>query len=209
MNNIRKLREERRLSAEELGKAIGRSQPTISKWENSDNLRYEYAKIIADYFKIPVYEVTGESPEDYISNFSEDVVSIDILDVRACFGSGIENFQANVIGKQMMSLPALREFTAVSPENIKIMRVEGESMKPTINPNDMVWVDISYTSPDSDGIYLLCIGEKLAIKRIQIKPFENSVIVKSDNPEYSAFTFNNYKDVAVLGKVIYHMQKVG
>ena len=101
MNNIRRLREERRLSAEELGKAIGRSQPTISKWENSDNLRYEYAKIIADYFRIPVYEVTGESPEDYISNFSDDVVSIDILDVRACCGSGIENFQANVIGKQM------------------------------------------------------------------------------------------------------------
>ena len=108
-----------------------------------------------------------------------------------------------------MSLPALREFTSSAPENIKIMKVEGESMKPTINPGDMIWVDISCQTPDSDGIYLLHIGEKLAVKRIQIKPFENSVIIKSDNPEYGSFVFNNYKEVSVLGKVIYHVQRVG
>ena len=209
MNNIKKLREARRMSAEELGQAVGKSQPTISKWENSPSLRYEYAKLIADYFRVPVYEVTGEAPESYLSGYDNEMAAIDILNVQACCGTGIENFQENIIGRQLMSLPALREFTSSAPENIKIMKVEGESMKPTINPGDMIWVDISCQTPDSDGIYLLHIGEKLAVKRIQIKPFENSVIIKSDNPEYGSFVFNNYKEVSVLGKVIYHVQRVG
>ena len=39
MNNIKHLRKEHRLSGQELGKAIGKSQATISKWEKKQKLR--------------------------------------------------------------------------------------------------------------------------------------------------------------------------
>ena len=60
MNNIKHLRKEHRLSGQELGKAIGKSQATISKWERNQKLRYEYLKLIADYFKVPISAVSGD-----------------------------------------------------------------------------------------------------------------------------------------------------
>lgn len=138
-----------------------------------------------------------------------NIVSIDVLDVSACCGNGIENFEENVIGQQMMTLPALREFTAAAPENIKIIKAIGDSMVPTIYPGDVVWVDISFKEPASDGLYLLGVGKELMIKRIQINPFDNSATIKADNPQYETFQKGNYQEIKVVGKIIYHMKKVG
>ncbi len=137
------------------------------------------------------------------------LVKIDVLDAVACCGNGIENFSENVIGQHMMTLPALREFTSSAPENIKIIKAIGDSMIPTINSGDLVWIDVSEKTPSSDGLYLLCIGRDLMIKRIQINPFNNSATVKSDNPRYAVFEKENFADIQVMGKVIYHIQRVG
>ena len=139
---------------------------------------------------------------------SEEIVRLDVLDVNACCGTGIENFTENVIGQQMITLPALRELTSAAPENIKIIKAIGESMIPTIYPNDVVWVDISVKIPTSDGLYVLIIGSDLMIKRIQINPFDMSAVIKSDNPQYEDFKKENYQKITVVGKVIYHMKRM-
>lgn len=206
MNNIRSLRKRFKESSSELAQAIGKSQPTISKWEKKSDLKYEEAALIARHYHVSVNVVLGR--ED-ISDEAQEYASIDVVDAVACCGSGVANFETSVIGKHIMTWPALRELTLSAPENIKIMKVIGESMRPTINPDDMVWVDISYQTPASDGLYLLCVGDDLMVKRVQINPFNNSVSITSDNPRYKAFVVDNYKEVRVLGKVIYHIQRVG
>ena len=133
---------------------------------------------------------------------TDNSVKIDVLNVQACCGNGLENFTENVIGQHIMTLPALREFTAAAPENIKIIKAVGESMLPTVAPNDMVWIDISVKTPTSDGLYVLAVGETLMIKRIQISPLNNSAIVTSDNPAYQPFNFPHYSDIKVVGQVI-------
>ena len=136
-----------------------------------------------------------------------DIIKIDVLDVRACCGNGIETFTENVIGHQMMTLPALREFTNSAPENIKIIKAIGESMMPTIHTDDIVWIDISVKTPTSDGLYILCVGSDLLIRRIQINPFDNTATVIADNNKYLPIPRQNYRDINVVGKVIYHMRK--
>lgn len=205
-NNIKRLRELHHESAEKLGTAIGRSQPTISKWEKKEKLKYEEAELIANHYNVPVEVVLGRQE---IGETNFNLVSIDVLDAVACCGNGIENFSENVIGQHMMTLPALREFTSSAPENIKIIKAIGDSMIPTINSGDLVWIDVSEKTPSSDGLYLLCIGRDLMIKRIQINPFNNSATVKSDNPRYAVFEKENFADIQVMGKVIYHIQRVG
>jgi len=140
-------------------------------------------------------------------NIKNDIVQIDVLDVRACCGDGVENFTENVIGQQMMTLPALREFTSAAPENIKIIKAIGESMMPTIHTDDVVWVDVSVKSPTSDGLYILCIGSDLLIRRIQINPFDNTAMIRADNAQYQPIPHDNYRNIKVIGKVIYHMKK--
>ena len=205
-NNIKVLREMHRESAEELGAAIGKSQPTICKWEKKEKLKYEDAELIATHYNVPVEVVLGKQE---IGESLPSLIKIDVLDAIACCGDGIESFSENVIGQHMMTLPALREFTMTTPDNIKIIRAIGDSMLPTITPGDMVWIDISQKSPTSDGLYLLCVGRDLMIKRIQINPFNNSATIKSDNPRYATFEHKNFADIRVLGRVIYHIQRVG
>lgn len=200
MNNIRSLREKQHISAKELGRAIGKSQPTISKWENAPQLRYEQAKKIADYFKVSIYEVTGQKNEEYLQDIAPTMVALDIL--------FFQNGEKKILGKQIIPTKILQEYTLTAPHNIKIIRINQEAMKPTININDMIWIDTSYKFPNSDGIYLINIGNTPMLKRIQIKPFENSAIIKSDNPQDETFIYPNYHQLSVLGKVIFHLQKL-
>lgn len=146
--------------------------------------------------------------ENISDDIKANIIQIDVLDVHACCGTGAENFTENVIGQQMMTLPALREFTSSAPENIKIIKAIGESMMPTIHTDDIVWIDISVKTPTSDGLYILCVGSDLLIRRIQINPFDNTATVIADNAQYLPIPRNDYRDIKVIGKVIYHMQKI-
>ena len=206
MNLIRAKREEKQLSQAELGRLLGVSQQHIQRFEKDYPVPVKYAAKLAQILDIDIKELLPEELKD-VSLSNPEIVQIDVLDVRACCGNGVENFAENVIGQQMMTLPALREFTSSAPENIKIIKAIGESMMPTIHTDDIVWIDISVKTPTSDGLYILCVGSDLLIRRIQINPFDNTAMIRADNAAYAPIPHNNYRDIKVAGKVIYHMHK--
>lgn len=206
MNLIKEKREEKQLSQAELGRLLGVSQQHIQRFEKDYPVPVKYAAKLAQILNIDVKELLPEELKD-VSFANPEIVQIDVLDVRACCGNGIENFTENVIGQQMMTLPALRELTESAPENIKIIKAIGESMMPTIQTDDIVWIDISVKTPTSDGLYILCVGSDLLIRRIQINPFDNTANVIADNNKYMPIPHNDYRDIKVVGKVIYHMRK--
>lgn len=206
MNLIKAKREEKQLSQAELGRLLGVSQQHIQRFEKDYPVPVKYAAKLAQILNIDVKELLPEELKD-VSLANPEIVQIDVLDVRACCGNGIENFTENIIGQQMMTLPALRELTESTPENIKIIKAIGESMTPTIQTDDIVWIDISVKTPTSDGLYILCVGSDLLIRRIQINPFDNTATVIADNNKYLPIPRQNYRDIKVVGKVIYHMRK--
>lgn len=206
MNLIKAKREEKQLSQAELGRLLGVSQQHIQRFEKDYPVPVKYATKLAQILNIDIKELLPEELKD-VSLANPEIVQIDVLDVRACCGNGIENFTENVIGQQMMTLPALRELTSSAPENIKIIKAIGESMMPTIHTDDIVWIDISVKTPTSDGLYILCVGSDLLIRRIQINPFDNTATVIADNNKYLPIPRQNYRDINVVGKVIYHMRK--
>lgn len=206
MNLIKEKREEKKISQAELGRLLGVSQQHIQRFEKDYPVPIKYASKLAQILDIDIKKLLPEELKD-VSLANPDIVQIDVLDVRACCGNGIENFTENVIGQQMMTLPALREFTQSAPENIKIIKAIGESMMPTIHTDDIVWVDISVKTPTSDGLYILCVGSDLLIRRIQINPFDNTAMIRADNNAYAPIPHSNYRDIKVAGKVIYHMHK--
>lgn len=203
------------LSQTDLAKQLGWQQTRISdlfagKTSIPAKRVYDFASFFGlDFKELKDYNEgkTNKIPKrtrDFIAN---NLVKIDVLDVKACCGSGVENWSENVIGQQMMTLPALRELTSSLPENIKIIKAIGESMMPTIHTDDIVWVDVSVQSPTSDGLYLLAIGSDLLVRRIQINPFDNSATIIADNERYAPISHESYRDVRVVGRIIYHMSK--
>ena len=139
----------------------------------------------------------------------DDIISIDMLDATACCGSGIENLTENISGKWLMPLVDFRQISMSLPENIKLLKVKGDSMIPTLKEDDWVMVDITKKSPDSDGLFLLILANGLAVKRVQCG-LGNNITVLSDNPKYAPLPAT-LEEVPIAGKVIYTLtaEKVG
>jgi hypothetical protein len=79
----------------------------------------------------------------------------------------------------------LKTLTPSSPSNLSIVRVEGDSMAPTLNAGDDILVDLGGAAERlRDGIYVLRIDEALVVKRLALNPMGRRVTVQSDNPAY-------------------------
>lgn len=144
---------------------------------------------------------------DIIKNSNSDENGLEAIDILTpqLSDNGVSDM---VIGKQYISRNILEDITSSDSKNIKIVKITGDSMKPSINPGDYVWLDTSYTLPETDGLYLFPSGRDINIKRIQISPLDSSVEISSDNQKYKTYKAQNYKELKVLGKIIALVQKL-
>ena len=110
------------------------------------------------------------------------------------------NFQT--IGEQRISKSILKNITLTDPKNIKIIIAHGDSMIPTVNDNDLVWIDTSVKYAAGDGLYLFAINKELFVKRLQIDSFNHTATIISDNPLYPPITLSKPEKILTLGKVI-------
>ena len=140
-------------------------------------------------------------------NTPENLVAVDVLDMEGPGKGRFETIKNNIIGQNLMTPEVFALYTAAKPEYIKILKAAGESMAPTINPGDIVWLDTSYSTPAADGLYLLDTSSDCIIKRLQTNPFDNSVEVSSDNKAYKSFTTTDYKKLNICGKIIFISRK--
>lgn len=154
-------------------------------------------------FPIPSH-MSGVSKvaEKIASFFNKGDVAIDILNVSACCGGGLEVDSEDVVGRFVMSNDDFRSMSLTSsPKNVKMIKAVGDSMSPTINDGDWCFVDVSLNSAISDGIYLIRVKSVIAIKRLQ-NDFSGNVVIKSDNSCYDTANVN-LSEVNILGRVIY------
>jgi len=103
----------------------------------------------------------------------------------------------------------LKSLTASPAENLSIVRVEGDSMAPTLNAGDDILVDLGDTADRlRDGIYVLRIDDALVVKRIALNPMGRRVTVQSDNPAYSDWPDLGIGELNCIGRVIWAGRKV-
>lgn len=207
-NKIRFLRKKSGLTQPDMAKKIGISQSLLSLIENGSReitpkMQNEIAAVlnvkIEDLFRLN----ENNSPQ------AADVAKIEMLDVTACCGNGVDNLSENSIGEWIMPLQEFRQITFADPQNIKMLKVVGDSMSPTLKAGDWVLVDISQQTPDVDGMYLLRMATGLAVKRLQIGL--NDIQVVSDNKDKYKPIAASVGEIKVVGRVIYTLnaERVG
>lgn len=70
-----------------------------------------------------------------------------------------------------------------------VMRVEGDSMEPTLIENDIVLINRNETTVGpGGGIFAIKWGELHLVKRLQLNPSTGNISVISDNSKYKATT---------------------
>nr|WP_242071125.1 S24 family peptidase [Klebsiella variicola] len=127
------------------------------------------------------------------------------MDITVSAGPGVINQEFVEILHSVEYAPAeaRQMFDGRKAENIRIINVRGDSMSGTIEPGDLLFVDISVKSFDGDGIYAFLYDDTAHVKRLQ--KMKDKLLVISDNKSYAAWDpieKDEMNRVFVFGKVI-------
>ncbi len=85
-------------------------------------------------------------------------------------------------------------------ENMQAIRVTGDSMEPTLNSGNIIFLDTSKCDPSRDGIYAFSSENGLFVKRIQ-KRVDGKLDIISDNKEYPKQIVDK-NDIKIIGKIV-------
>ncbi len=97
-----------------------------------------------------------------------------------------------------------------TPGSLSIIRVDGESMAPTLGHGDDIMVDRSDAADRlRDGIYVLRLDDALMVKRVAMTLRRDRFSVRSDNPAYPDWEDVDPDSVTIVGRVIWAGRKIG
>lgn len=103
----------------------------------------------------------------------------------------------------------LKALTPSGPSKLSIVRVEGDSMAPTLNAGDDILVDLGDAGERMrDGIYVLRIDDAVVVKRLALNPTARRVTVQSDNPAYPDWPDCSLEDIKPIGRVIWSGRRI-
>jgi len=130
--------------------------------------------------------------------------TFNVLDIRASCGNGFVNTDYPEIVRTLIMSPdeAIRLVGSVNRKGaIQIITASNDSMTPTIQPDDLLFVDTSIKEYAGEAIYIICHGGELVCKRISLVGQELTVI--SDNKFFPSWLWDSRPDeTMIVGRVI-------
>ncbi len=130
------------------------------------------------------------------------------LAIGASAGAGASIEGEAVEGEVAFDPKWLRELGA-DPRALSIIRVEGDSMAPTLNDGDDILVDGGDAAARlRDGIYVLRMDDVLMVKRVARAPGQGRISVISDNAHYRSWDDLPMASVQLIGRVVWTGRRV-
>lgn len=192
-----------------LSRMLGRNPAYIQQFVRRGvpkRLREEERRKLARYFGISEALLGGPAEEP---RAADALVSIKRHPVRASAGPGAIVNEG--LGKPYFGFDErwLKALTATPASSLSIVRVEGDSMSPTLNDGDDILVDLGDCVDGlRDGIYVLRVDDALIVKRLALSPMGRRVTVQSDNPAYPDWPDCGLDEIHCIGRVIWSGRKV-
>lgn len=91
-------------------------------------------------------------------------------------------------------------------QNMSIIKVQGDSMEPTLLSGDLVLVDHSKDATTRGGLFAITIDQEILIKRIQ-PLMDSKLLVISDNAKYTTLEMAA-ENIHINGKVIWFAREI-
>ncbi|HKY80214.1 MAG TPA: S24 family peptidase [Sphingobium sp.] len=165
----------------------------------------EDRRVLARYFGV-AEEALGGTPAGTVQRKSRSlpaVVTVPRLSLGASAGSGTLDVDERAAGVMAFDANWLRHL-GVRPQRVSIIRVDGESMAPTLNDGDEIMVDHDDDGARlRDGVYVLRLDGVLMVKRIALGPRRGLFSVLSDNPHFPDWIDIDPALVAIVGRVVW------
>jgi phage repressor protein C with HTH and peptisase S24 domain len=192
-----------------LSRMLGRNAAYIQQFVRRGvprRLREEERRKLARYFAISEALLGGPAEEAVAAN---GLVSVKRQPVSVSAGPGAIVMEE--LGKPYFGFGErwLKALTSTPAERLSIVKVEGDSMSPTLNQGDDILVDPGDAAERlRDGIYVLRADDALVVKRLALHPMGRRVTVQSDNPAYPDWPDCGLEHIHVIGRVIWSGRRV-
>ena len=192
-----------------LSRMLGRNPAYIQQFVRRGvpkRLKEGERRKLARYFAVPE-SMLGGSADPEAALF--DLVPVERVPVRAAAGAGA--VPLDELGRPYFAFDPrwLKALTATAPGKLTIIRVEGDSMAPTLRAGDDILLDPADCSERlRDGIYVLRVDDVLVVKRLALNPIGRRVTVHSDNPAYPDWPDCDIDDIHCIGRVIWAGRRI-
>lgn len=182
-------------SIEEVAQKMGYSEKTASTWRSRG-----ISKAALNKFALI------KSNDSNRAFAEQSSYLIDVLSLQASAGTGVENYQVEVI--DTVSIPRIFFRTPQNPAALKVIQVVGDSMEPTLRDGSYILVDTAAVDV-VDGIYAIIIGSEIFVKRLQFN-LDGTIDIISDNPAYETKRYDPSAQgdvpVRVIGRKVLTVQ---
>jgi phage repressor protein C with HTH and peptisase S24 domain len=192
-----------------LSRMLGRNPAYIQQFVRRGvpkRLGEEERRKLARYFAVSE-TVLGGPPESDVP--PAGLVSVKRHPVTVSAGPGA--VVSEEFGKPYFAFDErwLKALTPTQPAKLSIVRVEGDSMAPTLNAGDDILVDLGDAAERlRDGIYVLRVDDAVVVKRLALGPTGRRVTVQSDNPAYPDWPDCSLDQINCVGRVIWSGRRI-
>lgn len=185
-----------------LSRLLGRNPAYIQQYMKRGSprrLAEEDRRLLARYFGVDE-SVLGGAPRS--AGPEEGLVSVPRLDVHASAGPGAIESEERRLGRIGFDTAWLRRLGLDgAPGRLSVIRVDGDSMVPTLADGDEILVDREDSAGRlRDGVYVLRIEDALVVKRLSVGP-GGRLSVRSDNDAYPGWPEVEPGSVDIVGRV--------
>lgn len=194
----------------DLSRLIGRNPAYIQQFIKRGTPRKldeDDRRVLARYFGV-AEEMLGAAMRDPARPAMRprglpSVVAVPRLALGASAGVGSLDDDERAAGALAFDAGWLRHM-GVRPQRVSIIRVDGESMAPTLNDGDDIMVDHDDAADRlRDGIYVLRLDGVLMVKRVAMGPLRGRFSVLSDNAHYPDWADIDPALVDIVGRVVW------
>lgn len=204
-----------------LSRLIGRNPAYIQQFikrGTPQKLSEEDRRTLAAYFRVPE-EALGGPPAAVIrvlpseasgARRRADLVLVPQLDIGASAGPGALGGEERTATRIAFPAGWLRELGRGDFAGLSIIRVQGDSMAPTLCDGDDILVDRGDGADRlREGIYVLRADEALIVKRLAVNPSTRRFTIRSDNPAYPEWSDCDPAAIEVIGRVVWAGRRLG
>lgn len=204
-----------------LSKKVGIPLPTLVALEERPQGTSKFSSAIADALgvslewlmtgkepvKIPAYSI--QTYED-INELSSEHTRIPVYQIELSAGTGAA---APEFVETLYELPFRLDWVlseGVKPENVKIMKVKGDSMLTTLGDGDKVLLDVGNRLVEDNRVYAIVLNDDVYVKRL-FRTYNGGMDIVSDNEDFDKVTIppDELHYVYIIGRVFHKMGNSG
>lgn len=195
------LRKDNNLSQKEFAERTGISTRTLQSYEYGEQSpKYEHLQRLSSIFNVPMsyFENVVNQKESVVNPQNPLSIAIPVYDeVFASAGAGRLNDECISFYLHFEKAFLKSYFKLTNTEHLALLRLEGDSMMPTLPPNARLLVQAS--TQFKEGQIVLCrLDDELFVKRLQKQP---ELKLLSDNKAYEPIALVG-KDYELLSVVV-------